>query len=356
MIAAGGTGGHVFPGVAIAMEIRKSRPGVRVVFAGTSRGIEERIVPPLGWKLIIVNSTKIKGKSGFGKLVSLMRTPFSIMNSIGIIRSEKPALIVSVGGYAAGPLSLAAWFLGVPVVLLEPNAVPGLTNRVLGRFAKMVFIAFDGASAYFNSKKIVKTGTPIRKEILNSRRREIMTDDKFTIFLFGGSQGARRLNESMVDAVKKLADYRDRIRVFHQTGRRENIDEIKASYAASGIDARVFDFTDRIWECYAKADFVIARAGASTVSELAALSLPSVLVPYPHAADDHQRANAEELVHVGGALMIRDDECTGDRLATIIREMIEDPDILMNMRKALIGAGPHDAAKKIVEESFKLIG
>jgi len=355
IIAAGGTGGHIFPGVAIATEMQDSHPDIRIIFAGTERGIERKIIPAMGWELVIVTSPRIKGRDVFGRLVSLMKIPFSIIASIGIIREKKPRLLISIGGYAAGPLSVVAWFFGVPVVLMEPNLIPGMTNRILNRFAKIVFTAFEETESHFDSRKVIRSGTPIRKQIVNARREDFKIQDRFTVFLFGGSQGARSLNEAMVSAVKELDELKGRVRILHQTGNRDKAVEIDRLYKEYGIDAEVFDFTDSIWEYYAKADFVIARAGAGTVAELSALALPSALVPYPYAADDHQRANAEALAQLGGAIIISDDECTGERLAMLIREMVEDRDVLLNMRKAMMDAVPHDAAKTIVDESLKLI-
>jgi len=355
IIAAGGTGGHVFPGIAIAEEIKKSHPEARIMFVGTERGLEAKVLPKLGWQLILVGSTSIKDRKGLRKILALLRVPFSILHAMVILLSEQPKLVISIGGYAAGPISLAAWIIRVPFVLLEPNAIAGFTNRLLGRFTKRAFVALEEARSYFPKGKAYLSGNPVRGEVLAVKRPDFSVKDEITIFVFGGSQGARRINQAMAGAVGFLASKKGKIKILHQTGTRDDSSSIEKVYKDANIEAKVFAFSDRIWEYYASADLVVARAGAISIAELSALALPAILVPYPYAADDHQHANAKSIVSSGGAVMIEDSECTGERLANEIETFVDRPQLLVAMHAALEKIGKPDAAKTIVDESWKLI-
>jgi UDP-N-acetylglucosamine--N-acetylmuramyl-(pentapeptide) pyrophosphoryl-undecaprenol N-acetylglucosamine transferase len=354
IIAAGGTGGHVFPGIAVAEEIRKLAPDVKIAFAGTARGLESRIVLMHGWPLRLLGSQSIKDKGGAARVLAWLRLPFSVIHALAMLISDRPSLVVSIGGYAAGPLTLAAWLLRVPVALVEPNAIAGMTNRKLGRLARKVFVAFDEARAYFPKGRAVVTGAPIRSEVLKGGRKE--AQGMQTLFVFGGSQGARTLNEAMQDAAGRLSGMKDKIRVIHQTGKSANPSDVAGAYRGVGIEADVRSFCDRIWECYGEADLVIARAGANTVAELAALGLPSILVPYPFAADDHQRANAMALAKAGGARVVDDSECSGERMAREIADVLGDAERLNSMAAAARSIGKPDAAERIAKECIELIG
>ncbi len=355
IIAAGGTGGHIFPGIAIAEEIKRLHPSASISFAGTARGLESSLMPKLGWPLVLLGARSIKDKRGLSRMLAWLSVPFAIASAMEILLSKRPALVISIGGYAAGPLVVAAWMLWIPVALVEPNAIPGLTNRILGRFAKRVFIAFEEAKRYFAEKKTLLIGTPMRKEVLEITRRQTASESPHTIFVFGGSQGAKTLNTAMSEAVGSIKGIEGGFKVIHQTGTSDDLSKIEAAYKNAGIEAQVMPFCDRIWECYEKADLVIARAGASTVAEVAALGIPSILVPYPHAADDHQRANAKALVNAGGAVMIDDTECTGEKLSREIISMLGDKKRLKAMAEAAASIGKKDAATKIAEESLNLI-
>jgi UDP-N-acetylglucosamine--N-acetylmuramyl-(pentapeptide) pyrophosphoryl-undecaprenol N-acetylglucosamine transferase len=354
MIAAGGTGGHVFPGIAVAEEIAKQAPGAEIVFAGTSRGLESEIVPRHGWKIVLMKSNSLKDKSGLAKLVSALRIPVSVAVAIGTIRSERPDLLIGIGGYAAGPLAVAAWAMRIPVALVEPNAIPGMTNRLLKRFARKVFVAYPEAMPDFGGKAVL-TGVPVRREILDARHGEKVQTGRTTVLAFGGSQGARSINRAMVDAVDSLRTVGGALRIIHQTGANDDHMAIARAYDEAGIEAEVFPFKDAMWDCYERADIAVARAGANTVAELSSLGIPSILVPYPFAADDHQRANAMGMARAGGAVVISDDELTGDRLAEALRELATDHDRLEGMRLGALGFGKPDAARRIVREALALI-
>lgn len=356
MVAAGGTGGHVFPGVAVADEIRRISPNASVTFVGTKRGLETRVLPLLGYPIKLIGSTSVKDRGMFGKIAAYSRVPFSVMHAFSIMLKDRPDLLLSVGGYAAGPFAVAAVILCVPFAILEPNAVAGMSNRIMGRFARRVFVAFDAALKYFPRSKVLVSGNPVRREVLNIKKAEAKENGVLNIFVFGGSQGARRLNQAMTGALKYLEMHREKIFVAHQTGTVDDAAAIRQLYIDAGVKALVFSFTDKIWEYYEKADLVIARSGAMTISELSALAMPSILVPYPYAADDHQRANAMALVEAGGAVMIPDSECTAQALAGEIREFIERPERLVMMKLALERCAKRDATQKIAGELLSLRG
>lgn len=353
MLACGGTGGHLFPGIAIAEAIANSKPDTAIVFAGTERGFESAIIPKMGWPLISVGSMSIKDRKGFGRLAAYARLPISILKALSIMRKERPDIFIGVGGYAAGPLTMASAFLKIPTTIIEPNAIAGFTNRILGRFVDRIYTGFPEASEFFPRRKVVLTGNPVRQEILNLRQKNNGTKTPLTIFCFGGSQGALALNRAITQALPHLSSLKGKIRFIHQVGEKEDIENIQKAYADNGFDAEVFTFTDHIWECYEKADFVIARAGATTVAEVSVLGLPAIFVPYPYAADDHQRANALSLVRRDGAVMILQHELTGERLSQEIKKMSSER--LTAMCTASARAGKRDAAEKIVEDCLKLI-
>lgn len=354
LIAAGGTGGHVFPGIAIAEELRRVNSDVQIRFVGTDRGLETKILPKEGWPLLLMKSSPLKGQSAIMKFAAVARLPFSVVRAMLIMISEHPHILVSIGGYAAAPLSIAAWLMRVPCLLVEPNAIPGMTNLKLARLSRKVFVAFDETQKRFAPGKAVLTGVPVRQNVLETRRTKAK-DGRTAVFLFGGSQGAVRLNKAMVGAMVHMRDLTTSFSVIHQAGENDNLDSIVKAYKDLGVEAEVFAFTDRIWECYSRADIVIGRSGANTIAEVTALGLASILVPYPYAADDHQRANAEWLVKEGGAAMILDSECTGERLAKELRTMIEDNGRMATMAARAADVGRPDAAKKIVEECLKIV-
>lgn len=353
MLACGGTGGHLFPGVAIAEEMSALRPEADIVFAGTERGLESRVIPRMGWPLVSIDSISIKDRKGLGRLIAYCWLPFSIVRSISIIKRERPDVFIGVGGYAAGPLTLAAALLKTPTAIIEPNAIAGFTNRILGRFVKRIYTGFAEAGEFFPKQKVLLTGNPVRREILELKQKSNGTKTPVTIFCFGGSQGALSLNRAVVEALPHLQPLKGRLRFIHQVGEKEDIEKIRRAYRDNGFMADVFTFTDRIWECYEQADLVISRSGATTVAEVAVLGLPSVFVPYPYAADDHQRANAESLVRRDGAVMILQSELTGEKLAGEIKRIISER--LAAMCAAAASAGKRNAAEKIVEDCLKLI-
>jgi UDP-N-acetylglucosamine--N-acetylmuramyl-(pentapeptide) pyrophosphoryl-undecaprenol N-acetylglucosamine transferase len=355
-IAAGGTGGHVFPGLAIADELKLRSPVSEVVFVGTDMGMEKDIIPARGFRLIKLKANRIKGKNKIRKAISMISLPVSIARALAVVVKEKPDLVVSVGGYAAGPISLAGWMCRVPVATLEPNAIPGFANRMISKFASKIFVAFDSAKKFFGDDKVIKTGVPVRKEILSAAKPESESMEKFTVLVVGGSLGSRKLNDEVSKSAFLLSDFKDRLRFIHQTGKDASAAGVADAYLKSGIEAEVFEFKSDIWNSYAKANLAISRSGASAVTELSALNVPTIFVPYPFAADDHQRANAAEFSEKGCAMTISDEAFTAEKAAAIIREMINSPEKLSVMKKKLSALGLCDAAKKIADECMGMIG
>jgi len=350
LIAAGGTGGHVFPGVAIAEALVKIMPQVQVIFAGTSNGPEAQLVPEEGWPLIFVGSSSVHSGGAWNRTVVFLKAVLATFTCFGVLRKMKPRTVLGVGGFAAGPLLFAAAMMRIPTAIIEPNAVAGRTNRLLGRFVKKIFLGFNAAAKSFPASKTRVTGNPVRESVTKVSRGVYDGSGPFTILCYGGSQGAKHLNEVMMDSMQRLKGYAERIRVIHQVGKASSVEEVAYQYKKDGFEAEVFMFSPRMADFYSEADVAIARSGAGTVAELAAVKLPAVLVPYPYAVDDHQRANAQELVRAGGAVLIDDSDLKGADLAETLKEFMEHPEKLQSMSQALNEVGKPHAANKIAEE------
>lgn len=362
VIAGGGTGGHVYPGVAIAEEIQRRNPDARVAFIGTERGLETRILPPLGYALETINVSRLKGGGLWVKLKGLFRLPIATFQSWRILRRHKPEVVVGVGGYASGPALIAAWLTFRKTAIQEQNATPGMTNRWLGKIAKRIFVGFAAAQRSFKAKKTVVTGNPIRAAIaagLANAQRAPDTSAADTsaapptapglrVLVFGGSQGATFLNERVPELLVHLVSRGVAVTVTHQTGPSE-VDATRERYRLLGGFATVVPFIDRMAEAYAAADLAICRAGALTIAELTAVGLPSVLVPFPHAADNHQEANARVLEAAGAALVATQASWDRERLTEALAELARDRARLMRMGDAARGLAEVDAARKLVD-------
>lgn len=355
-IAAGGTGGHLFPGIALAERFQMFHPDVDLLFIGTNRGLEARVVPTYGWRLAIVNALPFKGQKRRNQIGALLYLLLGFGKALLLLIRERVKLVIGIGGYVSGPVMLAAWILRVPRVIVEPNAIAGLANRWLGRIALRVFVAFPETARFFDQQKIMRVGNPLRTNMMRVRSyHPPAPDGEVVIACLGGSQGALRLNQLMVESLESLRPIAGRIRCIHQIGPREDKDKIVHAYATAHIKADVVSFIDAIERVYGEAHLVIARAGATTVAELLATARPAILVPYPHATDDHQRANAEGLVHTGGGVLFLEKDLSGACLGAEIRRLIEHPQQLAKMSAALSSFGGRDAAEKIVEECWKYV-
>jgi UDP-N-acetylglucosamine--N-acetylmuramyl-(pentapeptide) pyrophosphoryl-undecaprenol N-acetylglucosamine transferase len=350
VIAGGGTGGHLYPGLALA-EVLAAR-GVAVTFVGTAGGIEARVVPDAGYPLRLVPARQLRG-GGIGRAAGgLFATGRAVVTAWRLLGELRPGLVVGVGGYASVAAVVAAWLRRIPTVLLEQNVIPGAANRVLARFARRVCVGFAETVPLVPGGRAVHTGNPIRAELLGAPAAR--RPDRVGLLLVGGSAGARRLNQVMLEAARSLGPMAARLAITHQTGSAD-LATIRAGYADLGLVARVEPFFPDMGAAYAAADLVVARAGAMTCAEVTAVGLPAILVPYPHAADDHQRRNAEVLERAGAARMILESELSGERLAAVLREFIEDPAGRAAMGARARALGRADAAARVSEECFRLL-
>jgi UDP-N-acetylglucosamine--N-acetylmuramyl-(pentapeptide) pyrophosphoryl-undecaprenol N-acetylglucosamine transferase len=354
LIAGGGTGGHLYPGIALAEEITTRQKGNHVMFVGTERGIEARVVPELGYPIEYIDVLGLKGKGLFGLISGLLRVPAAMMQSYRIIRAFNPEVAVGVGGYASGPVLLVAWLLRIPTAVLEQNTVPGFTNRILAQLASAVYVMFESSSTHFPSRKVQALGNPIRRQLLDNFLRSKIPDDKFNILVLGGSQGAHTINLRMVEAAQHLGEAAKEVRIIHQTGEAD-VDLVKKAYADSGSDAQVFAFIADMSNAYRRADLVICRAGATTLAEVMVAKKASILIPYPYAADNHQELNARAMVDAGAARMLIERDLDGQRLAEEIIALLKDRERIARMEQAASRTGRPEAAREIVDAFGELI-
>ena len=350
ILAGGGTGGHLFPGLALAREFQGRDQMTEILFVGTEQGIEARALPREGFKLETLPVRGLKGRGLRGSFEALYGVPASLLRSLSIIRKFRPDCIIGLGGYASGPFLVAAKLKRVRCAIMEQNLRPGFTNKVLARFVDRVFTSYEGSSVYFPAGRMLQTGNPVRWQ----RLPQAPKSEKFTLLVFGGSAGARRINFAAVDALKKLADLAGAIQVLHQTGGAD-YGTIKEAYVSLPFDAEVLPFIDKMDEAYARADLVLCRAGATTVAELTAFGKAAILVPYPYAIYDHQRGNAQALQDRGAAEIILDQELNGDILAARIRGYFSDRARIERMASAARALGRPEAAARIADECYALV-
>jgi UDP-N-acetylglucosamine--N-acetylmuramyl-(pentapeptide) pyrophosphoryl-undecaprenol N-acetylglucosamine transferase len=356
LIAGGGTGGHLFPGIALAEEVTTRHPDNRVLFVGTTRGLEARVVPAAGFPLETIEVRGLKGMGLLRSLQALLLLPLSFLASWRIVGRFRPDVVVGVGGYASGPVVLAAWTRGVATAIQEQNALPGVTNRILGRIVRAVFVAFEQARAAFPPRKTFLVGNPVRRKLMDNylRSRPQVTDGRFRLLVVGGSLGARGLNTRMLEALPFLGTLRAQMDIVHQTGAAD-LERVKAGYAAAGVTAEVVPFVDDMSAAYGRASLVLCRAGATTVAELTICKKAAIFVPFPFATDDHQAINAKALVDVGAALMFRESELTGEKLAGELRRLAAEPETLQRMERAAGALGRPEAARELVDLCAELV-
>lgn len=350
IMAGGGTGGHLFPGLAVAREFERRDQMTRILFIGTEQGIESRVLPREGLALEKIPIRGLKGRGVRGVAEGVVGIPRSLWRSLGILGRFQPDVVVGLGGYSSGPVVLAGKLRGYRCAVMEQNLKPGLANRMLGRLVDRVFTSYEESAPYFPRARVVFAGNPVRWQALP----EVSRDKKFTLLVFGGSAGAHRINQSAVEALERLRDLAADLRVIHQTGEAD-LDAARRSYSFLPFEAEVVPFIERMDLAYARADLVLCRAGASTVAELTAFGKGAILVPYPHAADDHQRWNAAALAARGAAEMILDPELDGEKLAAKIRALYRDRGRLDAMGRAARMLGRPGAAKRIVDECYALL-
>src|SRR5262245_6701115 len=349
LIAGGGTGGHLFPGVAIAEELRARDAGSTIHFVGTRRGIEARVLPELGWELELIEVSGLKTVGVLGAIRGLFRLPRALWQARRVVKRFAPDAVIGVGGYASGPVVLMARLRGVPTAICEQNSIPGLTNKILGRVARAVFLSFDESRRFFKPRKIVMSGNPVRPAMVRKLlgAEASAGDGRVHILVCGGSQGAVAVNELASQALIALA--RDgKLAIVHQTGERD-LEPTAARYRAANVDAACHAFIKDMASAYAEADIIIGRAGATTVAELAIAGKPAVFIPYPFAADNHQEINAREMAAAGAALMFRQAELTADKLADALRPLLADRDMRAKMGAAMKALARPNAAADVVE-------
>jgi len=360
MVAGGGTGGHLFPGLAVVEELRRRVPDLEVKFVGTARGIEARILPGRGEALELLNVTPLKGQGVGARFRSFARIPTAMREASSLLREFEPDLVLGVGGYASGPVLLSASLSGRPTALLEQNAHVGMTNRILARFVDRAYISFEQTEEVFGNRKSRLTGNPVRHEFVEHARLAIADPEGFesrarTVLVLGGSQGARKLNEDVPRALARAGIANRGIEVVHQTGEGMR-DEVEATYRELGIRARVVTFIDEMARAYSSAALVVARAGATTLAELCAIGRPSILIPFPFAADDHQTKNAKALEDQEASICIRESELEVDSLGELIQGLLDDPARRQAMARAARNHGRPDAAAAIVDDMMDWIG
>src|SRR5438477_1157973 len=344
LIAAGGTGGHLFPGIAVADELKARDRETRVVFVGTPRGLESRLVPQAGYELEMLPILPLNGVGLVRMLEGLLALPWAMVKAVQLVRRRRPAAVLGVGGYAGGPTVLVAALLGIPTVVLEPNAKPGFTNRVLKPFVRHAACSYEEARREFGGKGAV-TGNPVRGALAQLAPKWHVPP--LTLLAFGGSQGARIINRALVEALPRLPGP-DRLKVVHQTGPAAR-DEVAAAYKAAGRAAEVVAFLDDMEARFAVADLVLCRSGATTCAELTAAGKAAVLVPFARAADDHQTSNARALEAAGAARMIEEKDLGPERLASVLSDLLQDPARLTAMEDSARRLARPDAAARVAD-------
>jgi UDP-N-acetylglucosamine--N-acetylmuramyl-(pentapeptide) pyrophosphoryl-undecaprenol N-acetylglucosamine transferase len=353
IIAGGGTGGHVFPGIAVAEELRRTQPGATVLFVGSRRGLEAQAVPGAGFPIRFVMARGFPRRAWWRWPAAVLSNLTGFVQSLWVVATERPDVVLGTGGYVSGPFALATWLLGRPLLLQEQNSIPGMANRWLARIADEVHLSFVEARSYFKRKDHLKvSGNPVRAHILSGDRNAAivefgLTAGRPTIFVFGGSRGAHRINEAALEAMRRLKGRVD-VQFILQTGR-EDLEWASKIVEAEQLPARVVPFLQRIHMAYAAADLVVSRSGAMTLAEIAVCGTPAILIPYPHAADDHQVVNASNLVDRGAASMILDRELTGERLAKEIAHLLSDRQTLSRMSANARTFARPDAASRIAK-------
>ncbi|MFH1018024.1 MAG: undecaprenyldiphospho-muramoylpentapeptide beta-N-acetylglucosaminyltransferase [Pseudomonadota bacterium] len=347
LLAAGGTGGTVLPAIVVARAVRTLDPAAEILFVGTARGFEMKLVPQAGFTLELLKIGGLKRKGAAERLRNLLALPAAFIRSWRLISRFSPEAVFGTGGYASGPILLLASLRRIRTAILEPNSMPGFANRVLARVVGRIYLAFEASARRLPPRKCAFSGLPVRPEIL-AVPPPSFEGERRTLLIFGGSQGARKLNDAMAEALPKLAAQKNRLYVIHQTGVQDEA-RIREAYARAGMPCEVRAFIDDMASAYARADLVVARSGSS-VLEVAAVGRPAILVPFPFAADDHQRLNADVVVKAGAAVVIDDADLTGERLFGEIEGLLFDRGRLKAMSRGALTLRRERAAETIAAD------
>jgi UDP-N-acetylglucosamine--N-acetylmuramyl-(pentapeptide) pyrophosphoryl-undecaprenol N-acetylglucosamine transferase len=353
MIAGGGTGGHLFPAIALAEAFKKKDQANLIQFVCTERPLDARVLGERGYAFQTLSMEGLKGKGIIGKIHSLSRLPRVLGRSMKIIRNFGPNLVLGVGGYVSGPVLLAAWRQGLPCAVQEQNSIPGLTNRWLGHVVDRVFGAFQENAQYFSKSKLRITGNPLRQEMKGLPKKEELRGT-LRVLIVGGSQGAHRINQTVVEALEFLEPWKENIDFIHQTGERDEA-AVSQAYGQKGFAGQVRPFISDMVQAYGQADVIISRAGAMSVSEITALGKASLLIPFPFAANNHQEYNARALVNAGAAEMILERDLSPKLLAERIRGWLENRAGLIQMGEKARGLAHPGAAEEIVDLCYRMV-
>ncbi len=355
IVTGGGTGGHLFPGIAVACGMRDRVQGTEILFIGTNRQVDRIGLKGLGFRQDAIRSAGLKGMGAVSRLRALGLLPLAVLRAMRILAGFRPDLVFGVGGYVTGPVLLAAKLQKIPVCIHEQNSVPGLANRLAGRLADRIFISLP-CMPPFPEARTRMTGNPVRREILAAadRRGPRPAGRPPTLLVLGGSQGAHRVNTLVVEAVRRMQAEGGTFRVIHQTGGRD-LEEVRRAYGEMGVVAETGDFFRDMAAIYRQADLVVSRAGATTLAELAVMGLPAVLIPYPHAADNHQESNARYYVEGGGAILLRESLLNGNILAEEITTLLYNDQNLQGMGAGIRALGRPEATERIIDECLELV-
>jgi UDP-N-acetylglucosamine--N-acetylmuramyl-(pentapeptide) pyrophosphoryl-undecaprenol N-acetylglucosamine transferase len=355
-IAAGGTGGHIYPALAIAEAFRHERPKWEILFVGTPYGLENKLVPPRGFTVLHVKVGKLNQVSFVEKLLTLIKLPVAFISSIRLLMKYRPHAVIGVGGYASGPILLMASLMGIETAIWEPNAMPGMTNRILSRFVDECWLVFESARKHLKAKKFFPAGMPVRKEI-EETSKSTSHPGPLNFLVFGGSQGARVLNTNVAEMLKVQDEFAMHHAVVHQTGP-SDYQRVKGIYgnALETLSVEVTEYLHDMHRRYEWADVVIARAGAASVAELAACGKAAILIPLPSAADNHQQKNAEALVQENAAIMMLQKDLTPDKLRATLQELEAQPERRHRMEQNIRKFHQPQAAEKIVGHLLQRIG
>lgn len=361
ILSGGGTGGHLYPAIAVAEELQRQGLAKKeeILFVGTDQGIEKRVIPKEGYAIKYLKVSGFVGKPFLKKLLALFQFLLSFYTAFKILKRFRPDAVIGSGGYASLTMVIASSLKGIPTIALEQNSVPGLSNRLLGRFVDALCLTYEDSFRYFPKEKSYHTGNPIRAKILKKdidKALELFPIDttKKTILVFGGSSGAVGINSAVIDALPYLLDLKLYIQFIHQSGDRD-FDRVTEQYKRCGFKALTYRFIDQIAEAYTLADLVICRAGATTLSEITVAGKAAILIPYPYAASNHQEKNALRLEAMNAAKVLREDSISGELLASVIREILIDTDKYKRMQEASSQLGKPDAAEKVVHIIDSLI-
>jgi UDP-N-acetylglucosamine--N-acetylmuramyl-(pentapeptide) pyrophosphoryl-undecaprenol N-acetylglucosamine transferase len=357
IIAAGGTGGHLYPAIALAREFLRRDSSTKILFIGTSRGVESRVLAHEGFELALITAKPVMGKGLLDVVQAMLSLPVGIWQSWQVLRRRRADLVIGVGGYTSPTVLVAAALMGTPRVILEPNAYPGLANKVVGPFAQRVFLAFESAATFFDRRNTQVVGTPIRREFLEqeSESQATVKGNGRHLLIFGGSQGAQAINSAVLEGLPILMARMPTLTITHQTGEGDYA-RVREGYKALGISANVVSFLYDMPTVLRTADVVVARAGAMTIAELTACGKPAILIPLPTAIYDHQMKNARAMEAAGGAVVLPQSDLTGARLSETVDSIVTDSKRWDSMHRGSLAMRRIDAGERIVDECYAIMG